>query len=120
MIEDVMNKLKNIGVDIDATMELLGGNTALYERLLTKFINQNPNYQGIIDSFANNNLEDAISYSHTLKSVAGNLGFTKMCKLSTDILTRLRAGETTGFEDDLAALTEDYEKIKEVLSVYIA
>ncbi|MCH5184526.1 MAG: Hpt domain-containing protein [Oscillospiraceae bacterium] len=120
MIDDVMNKLKDIGVDVDNTMELLGSNTALYEKLLTKFINTNPNYQGIIDSFAENNIENAISYSHTLKSVAGNLGFTKMSQISTTILTRLRAGETTGFEDDLAALTEEYNKIKSVLSVYIS
>lgn len=119
MIEDVMTKLKNIGVDTDAVMELLAGNTALYERLLTKFITTNPNYQGIIDSFAKNDFEAAIGYSHTLKSVAGNLGFTKMSEVSIRILGKLRAGEREGFEDDLKELTAEYNKIKEILSVYI-
>lgn len=120
MIEDVMNKLKDIGVNIDSVMDLLGSNTGLYERLLTKFINTNPNYKGVIDSFENNDLEAAASYVHTLKSVAGNLGFSKLSQLSADILTRLRAGETSGFEDDIASLKEEYNKIKDILSVYIS
>lgn len=120
MIDEVITKLREIGVDIDGTMELLNSNTALYERLLKKFINTNPNYKGIIDSFAENKPENAISYAHTLKSVAGNLGFMELSDLSVKILQRLRNGEREGFEEDLAALTKEYNKIKDVLSVYIS
>jgi len=119
MIEDIMQKLKDIGVNIDGTMELLANNKALYERLLKKFIEKNPNYQGIIDSFSKGDFEGAIGYSHTLKSVAGNLGFTKLSEISIRILDKLRAGEREGFEGDLAELTEEYNKIKDILSVYI-
>ena len=81
------------GVDTQAGISRVGGNTKLYRKLLFDFASSYSSYPDIIrKAIAENNREEAKRFAHTLKGVAGNIsandvyGFTALLEqeLSTD------------------------------------
>ena len=120
MMNDILKELKGIGADVDGILELFGSDASVYERLLKKFINDESYYQGIIDSIEEGDFEEAVLNAHTLEGAAANLGFTELSAAGANILTKLQDGKTDDFKADLERLTEEYNKIKNILAGYIS
>src|SRR5574344_2469623 len=64
-------------------------NDAIIMRFALKFLND-LSYQKLCDTVKEGNIEDAFAAAHTLKGVAGNVGFTKLQDAAADLTEQLR------------------------------
>lgn len=81
----MLEKLKELGVEVDKVLKTLNGKQSLYERLIFKF------YDMVIKSdMREDNLDDIYERTHALKGAAGNLGITPLFDEYVKILTLIR------------------------------
>jgi HPt (histidine-containing phosphotransfer) domain-containing protein len=66
------DRLTAAGIDVDGALERFMNNEALLERFLRKFP-ADPNYEKLTAAFATGDHEEALTASHTLKGMCGNL-----------------------------------------------
>lgn len=113
-MEDLKIKLGNANFDVEKTVARFAGNVALYQKFLSKFIDDK-SYEEFKASLANGDFTAAEGAIHTLKGVAGNLGMTDLFEISNTILTQMRAGN-----NDNAQLVEkldaEYDRVIQVLN----
>ena len=73
-LKEVMEEL---GMDYEGVLNRFGGSSALAERILRKFPND-PSFAGLQEAVKTENGDGMLTYAHTLKGVAGNLGFERL------------------------------------------
>jgi PAS domain S-box-containing protein len=79
------------GLDTDKALRRLGGNLALYQRLLAQFT-EHQNAGGLIRSaLAQPDLKEAARIAHMIKGVAGNLGAEQLQQQAAELESLLRA-----------------------------
>ncbi len=84
-----INELKTIGVDINEAMDRFMNNEMLFKKFFKKLLNDD-NFSLLQDAYANNDVEKAISYAHTLKGVCGNLAIKPLYHLFDEMVKALR------------------------------
>jgi HPt (histidine-containing phosphotransfer) domain-containing protein len=87
----LLDELKELGANIDEGMERLGGNAALYERMLGKLLKLLKTTAPDPD-FDCKNYADVVEKAHAVKGAAGNLSVTPLYEAYTEIVNLLRAG----------------------------
>ncbi|MCD7837029.1 MAG: Hpt domain-containing protein [Lachnospiraceae bacterium] len=90
---ELLDELRNIGVDVDEGIERLMGNTSLYERMLFKFADMMKNIS-VSPDFDDSNYSEITEAAHAVKGSAGNLSITPIYEAYTEIVSLLRAGRT--------------------------
>ena len=81
----MLEKLRELGVDVDKVLATLNGKQALYERLIFKF------YDMVKKSdVREDNLDDIYERVHALKGASGNLGITPLFDSYVEILTLIK------------------------------
>ena len=98
------------GIDLDVTLNRFMNSENLYEKFLIKFL-EDASFQKLKACLENGNIADAFIYAHTLKGVAGNMGFQKMSDILLPLTEELRNGETDHAEGRMQQLSEQYEQI---------
>lgn len=102
-------------IDVDDALKRVGGNRALYKKLLGRFVDGN--YVDAIEkAILSGDSEDAARQAHTLKGVSANLSLERVRALSIVLEEAIRSGgDCSG---DLAELRQAYDvtigKIAEV------
>lgn len=96
------------GVDLNATLNRFMDNESLYEKFLTKFP-EDTSFKKLKECLETGNMADAFVYAHTLKGVAGNMGFQKMSDILVPLTEELRSGETGRVGERMQQLTAQYE-----------
>lgn len=88
------------------------------DALITKFVRKfadDKSYKTLMSSIEANNIEESFKAAHTLKGVAGNLGFTALFKVANALTEQLRAlneaADTTLTEQVTAAYNLIIENI---------
>ena len=89
-------ELRELGVDIDEALRRLGGNEALYTKLLGSFVKMAGAYE--VDA---SDVTPIIEKTHALKGTAGNLSLTPLYKAYTQIVDLLRADQPEIARDEL-------------------
>ena len=108
MMNELLNKLEDMDVEVEDTLDRLMGDEELYLEYLYKF----PNNQNIIElrkAVDANNVEQAMKEVHTLKGVALNLGLLPLSDKCMDMLLDFREGNN---EDALLQIDEIEECFK--------
>lgn len=82
--------LKALGVDVDGGLSRIGGNEALYKRLLNTFV-KSVKGQGISPDFDTADYEDVKEKVHAVKGTSGNLSITPVFEAYSQIMELLRA-----------------------------
>lgn len=95
MTTEKKRQLIEAGVDFQRSLERFMNNEALYEKFLDRFP-QDSNYRQLAQAVAQGDEKQAEIAAHTLKGVAGNLGFTELMGLLDEMVRRLRGGEPCG------------------------
>lgn len=102
MTEDFRSACIAHGIDVQGTLERLGGMEALYRRMLSRFAED-----GTAAQLAScTQPDEAFRLAHSLKGMAANLGFTKLEELSGQACSLFREGhsdEARAMRDDLVA-----------------
>ena len=107
------------GVSVKQAMVRLGGNTALYLKLVRKFLAESRDSASkIADMLDDGRVDDAKTEAHTMKSVAGNLGADGLSDSARLLDINLKSGgndETgellTAYGSDLNTAVESFEKL---------
>lgn len=115
MTESLKTQLIEAGVDVNGALERFMGNEALLERFLKKFP-QDGNYQKLCDAVKACDWDTALTASHTLKGVCGNLSITPLFDLLTNQVAALRAGDWQRAEEMMSLIAKAYTAATDAIS----
>lgn len=108
-------RLREAGVDTEGALRRFGGNSALYERFLTRFLSDET-FRQVTEAFENKEEDAALTSAHTLKGVTANLGLTKLYSISSEMVNLIRAGEFDQASARYPDLKAAYDEICGILS----
>jgi CheY-like chemotaxis protein len=109
------------GVDMEAVLKRLMGNSMQYKRLLTMF------YQGQADvvvrlrqAWDSGNKKDALREAHTLKGLAASVGADALAAAASDLEIALCDGHDAKFEGLLAEVEAPLDNLIEALEQFLS
>ena len=102
-------RLEAAGIDVQSALERFMDNEMLLERFLKKFLDD-PNYGKLKAAQAAGDREGAVTASHSLKGVCGNLSMTELFDLLTRQVGLLRAEDWAGAMDLMPGIDGAYEE----------
>ena len=108
------DRLTAAGIDVDGALERFMNNEALLERFLRKFP-ADPNYEKLTAAFAAGDYEEALTASHTLKGMCGNLSLTVLFSLLSRQVDLLRAEDWDGAAALLAEIGPARQAVLEAI-----
>jgi len=104
-------------IDVDDALKRVGGNMALYQRLLGRFADGNQ-FEELENLLKSGNEEEATRMAHTIKGVAANLSLLKLRFTSAELELSLKEG--TDYTAKLDELRDVYNTTMQVISENIA
>ena len=108
-------RLEAGGIMVDEALERFMGNEALLERFLKKFP-QDENYQKLCSAMEARDLDAAITASHTLKGVCGNLSITPLFDLLNNQVAALRSNDWQNAEEMMPQISKAYTAVTDAIS----
>ena len=109
MEQSVREALCAGGVNVDEALERFMGSEALMLRFLKKFLDD-VNYDKLVQAVEAGDREGALTASHTLKGVCGNLSLMPLHDLLSAQVGLLRAGDWDGATALMPQLTQAYDQ----------
>lgn len=109
--------LKALGVDVDGGLQRLGGNEALYKRLLNTFV-KSVKGQPISADFDITNYEEIKEKAHAIKGTSGNLSITPVFEAYSQIMDLLRADKPQEAKEILQKIIPVQEEILNCIEKY--
>jgi CheY-like chemotaxis protein len=92
-------------IDIEAALARIGGNRPMFNRLLTRFRDNQGNVPALLEADRQRGDHSAmILRAHTLRGLAGNLGAIKLSRLAGQLEDRLKAGGLPEDDKQVAGL----------------
>lgn len=88
----MLDELKALGVSVDAALSALGGNSALYERLIFKLRDKLKAADEVI-GFDEKRLPETEETIHALKGASGSLSFTPLFEAYSEAMRLLRENQ---------------------------
>lgn len=110
--------LINTGIDAQDAVKRFMGNESLYARMLGKFL-ADKNYENLVAAISEKNESGALSASHTLKGLCGNLSITELFKLFSEQVALFRADKWDDASAMMPEITEKYTKVTEVIKAWL-
>ncbi len=107
-------QLTAAGIDLDSALERMMGNEALLERFLKRFLDD-ANYGRLAAAIDAGDAEAALTASHTLKGVCGNLSMQRLFDLLTRQVAALRADDFAAARDIMPEITAAYEQVTDAI-----
>lgn len=98
---NLLNALREIGVDVDGTISRFMNNSEIYVKFLARFPDED-RITPIHEAIAEKDYEKLLSAAHKLKGVTANLGMTELSAKAGEIVTKVRHNIYEGFEEDAA------------------
>lgn len=99
------------GVDVGGALEKLDGDSALYLKLVERFLENYKNSSGrLMGKYRDGDFEWLHTFSHSIKSVAGNLGAEKLAKLSEKVESLIKSGEKEVFSE-LTGMADEMDRL---------
>ena len=109
-----LEKLKNMGCNIDDALERVLGDEELLLSCIQMVIND-PCYTTLAESLAQNNVATAFDAAHTLKGIIANTGLTPLYLIIEKIVEPLRAGHSENLLPYYEKLIAETEIIKQII-----
>ena len=102
-------------MDVDNALSRIGGNVALYKKLLNYYLNDN-HIDALSAALENGNIEDASRLAHTIKGVCANLSLNKLRAVALELETCIKGGQDHA--DLLVSLKQTFEETSKVIKDY--
>lgn len=103
-------------MDLRGTLERFANMEPLLVKFLKKFT-EDPSFGELSQAVADKDYPLIERSAHTLKGVAGNLGFQSLFLINQEIVDAVRAGNYSSIDDCFARDKEEYDKILKYLAV---
>ena len=110
------NPFEAYGIDYDDALDRFGGNIELFKRLASKYANDS-HFVGMVAALEAGDYEQAYRDAHALKGVSGNLSFSQLYNLTSQICFALREGNP---ETAISLLPDTAEAHRKALDAAIA
>ena len=103
-------------IDQTAGVSRIGGNLALYKRLLGRFVEGN-HYEELERAILNGDMENAALLAHSLKGVSANLSLVKISSITVELeqLLKNNADHSLCLDELKQAYSITLEQISEIL-----
>lgn len=115
---DWKEALKSADVDVDGAIERFSNKEERYLKYLRLFY-EDTNFNDLIDDLGGGNIHSAFEHCHTLKGLAGNLGFSRIFPKVYDACEILRSGSDEGVIKLLDEVTDNYNEIITIIGELI-
>lgn len=109
MDQEKRKNLETAGIDVQSALERFMDNEMLLERFLKKFLDD-PNYGKLKEAQVAGDREGAVTASHSMKGVCGNLSMTELFDLLTRQVGLLRAEDWEGAMALMPGIDRAYEE----------
>ena len=100
-------------IDMDDALKRVGGNKALYKKLLGRFVDGNY-IEAIETALQSGDKDESARQAHTLKGVSANLSLERVRALSIELEETVKAGGDTA--PGLAELKQAYSTTIEMIA----
>lgn len=110
MTDRTLDILKQASVEVEKALARFSGNSMLYEKFLIKFL-QDDSFKKIEDAVEARDSQEMLTASHTLKGVAGNLGFVALMDACAEMVKQLRSNNMEGALEAYPGVKETYETV---------
>lgn len=115
---NLLDELRELGVSVDEGVKRLGGNAAIYKKMLcSSFLKMMKGYS-VDPDFDNENYEDVIEKAHAIKGAAGNLSVTPLFEAYGEVVNLLRGGQPEQAREVLVKVIPVQEQIMGILEKY--
>ena len=117
---ELLDQLKEYGVDVDTGVARFVGKQDLYVKFLGKFL-QDTSFKGLKESIEKEQYPEAFEYAHSMKGVCGNLSLSPITGQVSEMTEILRNKETLDGDEKqriqelLTVLTKSYEDVVQIL-----
>jgi|GEM_PF-2720802 len=102
------------GIDIKSTLGQVAGNEQLLRKLLRRFVETQADTLSRVNSAINSNdIDSAMRLAHTIKSLAGSIGATKLYEQCIEIERTLKFGENGNIGKAIAIREMELESLVE-------
>ncbi|MEG1537193.1 MAG: Hpt domain-containing protein [Clostridiales bacterium] len=113
---DVMlQKLQEYGADVDGAMGRFLNDVPLYKTCFTIFL-EDEAFLKLAQALEERDYQNAFTYAHTIKGVAGNMGLTPLYQVICHIVEALRKNDYSCLSDYQAEMMEQLDKLEKVLA----
>ena len=106
----------NAYLDVENAIKRVGGNEALYKKLLSLFLSDN-HVDDLCVAIESNDLEESSKIAHATKGVCVNLSLNKLSALASDI--NVSAKNDQDCKQYLPELKATYDKTIELIDEYL-
>lgn len=115
---NLLDELKELGVSVDEGVKRLGGNKAIYKKMLcSSFLKMMKGYS-VDPDFDPENYEDIIEKAHAIKGAAGNLSVTPLYEAYSEVVNLLRSKQPEQAKKVLVQALPVQEQILDILEKY--
>jgi HPt (histidine-containing phosphotransfer) domain-containing protein len=111
----LFDELKALGVNTDDALQRFMGNSALYEKMLKKFVSASAEIK-VMPCFESGDYTKALETAHTLKGVTGNLSLTPLYNAYSEVVSLLRVNDNEGAQSVLSDILPVQDKIVACIS----
>lgn len=111
----LIDALTELGADTEGALRRFMNNEAFYERFLLKFMDDKT-FDAIAPALEAGDAEGGFMAAHTLKGIAGNLGFTALYEAVCVLVEFLRAGDLDGARAAYAPAEAAYRAVTALLA----
>ncbi len=110
--------LKSAGIDTDALISRLMGNEELIKKFMKKFL-LDDNFKKLKKAVRQNNSADALTASHTLKGMCGNLSIMRLFELFSRQVELIRREKWEEAKAMMPQICEEYEHIENAVADWL-
>lgn len=111
MSDEMRDTLTLAGINMETLLERLGQNELLLHRLLGKFL-EDRNYGILEEAMRSGDREKALTASHTLKGISGNLSMDQLYQTVTAQVEAIRADDWNRAKQAMPEITMLYENLR--------
>lgn len=106
--------MQELGMDVDVTLNRFMNNENMYRKFLKK-TEDDPTYEELKDAVKRMDYDIIERSAHTLKGVAGNMGFGQLMNYCAALVTDVREERFDDIGDDFDLVQDEYTKVVEVI-----
>lgn len=109
---NLMELYVTIGSNYQTVLDRFGGHDVLLAKFVGSFLDD-ATYLKLVDAVQTLDGQAIESHAHTLKGVAGNLGFERLYAACGDLVSSVRYGRLDEIPDHFQKVSQEYETICE-------
>ena len=119
-IDNLFQELDIPESDVEDALKNLDGNTDLYLKMLDRFIiNYGDAGKKINEIFSGNDIESLFVFSHSIKSIAANLGFSKLRAVSEKIEKSCQHKEFAELTENVSSFNIEINSLTEKIRTFL-